>query len=204
MSRPLLPFTPIKTYPQSKFPWWYSNDPGYTGINPCRVMIANGLVLPNCTGWAWGAFAYHANLLTGCELPGDRDAINWYGDTRISYDRGSAPKLGAVICFADGPTSPATAGHVAVVEEIADDGSYIWTSESNYEHWQYPFRYCKRYRSTGWNVKNTDYPDLPREEWYYEDMIFQGFIYAPVDYYTGGGIIPLKGGVKRVRKRIYL
>jgi len=198
----MLPFTPIRALPSNLFPWWISSDPGYPGINPCRVMVnSTGSVIPNCTGWAWGAFAYHAGLMSGCELPGDRNAKDWYTDSRISYNRGETPKLGAVLCMRNTGTG---FGHVAVVEEIAEDGSYIWCSESNYEHWNFPFRYVKRYRDRNWNNNNDDNPeDWPDSEDYLW-MVFQGFIYAPADYYTGGGIIPLKGGVKRVRKRIYL
>lgn len=65
---------------------------------------------------------------------------------------GSEPALGAVACFN---------GHVAIVEEIAADGSFINCSESDYGG--APFTYRTRYRSNNWS-----YPGYAP---------FMGFIY---------------------------
>ena len=103
-------------------PYWYSRNPFYLA----------GYGLPNCTCYAWGRFWEIADI--------DRDYSNrptlstgnaedWFGYTGDGYERGNEPRLGAIICFADGPFSGD--GHVAVVEQINDDGSIV-TSNSAY------------------------------------------------------------------------
>lgn len=82
----------------------------------------NDLGLPNCTCYAWGRFyeltGEYPRLCTG-------NAENWYNYSD-GYNRGSTPKLGAVIVWAKGEVGYEDdgAGHVAVVEEIYEDGSF--------------------------------------------------------------------------------
>ena len=87
------------------------------------------LGLPNCTCYAWGRFY---------ELTGEyprlciHNAEEWY-DWDDGYSRGTTPKLGAVIVWARGVVGDNDdgAGHVAVVEEIYDDGRFL-VSASGY------------------------------------------------------------------------
>lgn len=183
MSNPVRPFFPITSLPNELYPYWIANYGGFTGYN--KGLIRNtttGSVLPNCTGWSYGAFMWHAGL-TSCNLL-DGNAGNWYAYTSDGYERGQEPRLGGVMCF-----SNSGAGHVCIVEEILDPDR-IRCSESDYSG--NDFTYRTRYRINGWNEAGLS------------NLTYQGCIYAPVDYYTGGGMIISKGGAKRVRKRIFL
>ena len=102
---------------------WYSRNPFYQ----------SGYGLPNCTCYAWGRFweigdpsntgANRPHLPTG-------NGNQWWGQV-VGYQKNTTtPKLGSVICF--GGAYP---GHVAIVEEIRDNGNTIVTSNSD---WQAP------------------------------------------------------------------
>ena len=110
-------------------------------------------ILSNCVGYAVGRFNEIIGLSKWAYLttpPNPRDFI-----TRAKSEglqTGAEPQLGAIIVWY---------GHVAVVEEIHDDGS-ITTSESGWGC-KIPFWTQKRSRSGGtWDGKN-----------------FMGFIYQP-------------------------
>lgn len=130
-------------------PYWYSRNPFYLA----------GYGLPNCTCYAWGRFweisdpneeyINRPNLSTG-------DAGQWFAYTQDGYERGQTPKLGAVACFSD---NRGGAGHVAIVEEIANNGDIV-TSNSAYGG-QY-FYLSNLSASNGYNTTN---------------YTFQGFIY---------------------------
>lgn len=106
---------------------WYSNR------NPYE---ATGYGMPNCTAYAWGRFWEIADPLgTGANKPNPNELPGyynggywWYIVDRSVYQTGSTPALGAVICFED--TSGGD-GHVAVVEQINDNGTIV-TSNSAY------------------------------------------------------------------------
>lgn len=91
------------------------------------------------------------------------NAENWYGKND-GYARGKTPKLGAVICWRKGQAGNSSdgAGHVAIVEEIYPDGS-ILISES---HW----------KGVNFQTKKLD------KNYTYGNLIFQGFIYIPIDF----------------------
>lgn len=168
------PFIPITALPTDLNPYWINESHG--GINKCIVIDGDsGSVLANCTGWAYGAFLYHG-ALTSCTLS-TANANEWYTHTTDGYERGIEPQLGAVICYLTGG-----AGHVASVEEIAPDGSYIKCSESNYGGDIFDYR--TRYRSNNWQ--------LPGSE-----ESFQGFIYNP-------SIGPGPGPSGRIKKWLLL
>ena len=122
----------------------------------------------NCTWYAWGRF-------WECGEPPTRptnklgysngyyiDAEDWYG-LNDGYSRGQTPKLGAVICYADGAYSGL--GHVAIVEEIYQDGT-ILLSESGWNGYRWRLRTAD---------PNNQYPYSNTQDRY----IFQGFIYNP-------------------------
>lgn len=135
---------------------WYSRNPFYQG----------GYGLPNCTCYAWGRFweigdpnntgANRPHLPTG-------NGNQWYGQV-VGYQKNSyTPKLGSVVCF--GGASP---GHVAIVEEIRDNGNTIVTSNSD---WNGRFFYMEtlQRRSDG------KFRHPHRSKLY----LSQGFIYNP-------------------------
>ncbi len=132
-------------------PCWYSS-----ALNP--YYPANGL--PNCTCYAYGRWA---ELLgrqpVGLSL---NNAEDWWATT-TGFTRGQTPKLGAIICFADGPYSGL--GHVAVVEQFNSDGTITFSNSA------YNGQYF--YLRTGNASNNYGYESAYR---------LQGFIYLPDDY----------------------
>lgn len=104
---------------QGNFHWYGNGNPFYVG----------GYGLPNCTCYAYGRFWEIGDPNnTGENNPtslSTGDAYEWYNH-QDDYERGQEPQLGAIICF--GGASP---GHVAIVEEIRDNGVII-TSNSAY------------------------------------------------------------------------
>lgn len=96
-----------------------SGEPYYT--SELNTYSQTGYGMPNCVAYAFGRIY---------ELNGEKPKIDrgnagewWFiNKSNDYYEYGSEPKLGAVACWS---------GHVAVVEDIADDGA-ITVSES---HW---------------------------------------------------------------------
>lgn len=113
-------YVPRTTAPTGSEKWWRRPEAG--GVNPC-ININNGVVLPNCVGFAWGRFS--EIIGTPCSLP-TANAGDWWELVR-GYDKGQTPKLGSVIVWG----KAGEAGHVAIVEQINSDGS-ILTSNSAY------------------------------------------------------------------------
>lgn len=139
-----------------KNPYWTTVENG--GYNRC-IPVWSG-VMPNCVGYAYGRFM-EAGKVTSCNLS-THNARLWYGASD-GYERGTTPKLGAVICY-DYPSDPSQAGHVGIVEKINSDGTII-ISESGYQ-------------STSWFFTHTLNPPF----YYYpssRNYKFQGFIYNP-------------------------
>jgi surface antigen len=131
-------------------PYWYANNPFYTA----------GFGLPNCTCYAWGRWY---------EIMGQRPnglsvskAELWWGET-VGYQRGQVPKLGAIICFADGPYTGL--GHVAVVEKISAGGQVTFSNSA----------YTGAYFYTRTGNANNNYG-------YERGYRLQGFLYLPDDY----------------------
>lgn len=124
--------------------------------------------MPNCTCYAYGRFAEIKGEFAA--LP-TRNADKWFDIAKSSFETGQTPRLGAIACWR-GPVGGSYSGHVAVVEEIYENGDFL-TSNSGYTRdpdkmdSQYFFTYyCDKnsgYLGSGW-MKRRDY-------------IFQGFIY---------------------------
>lgn len=136
---------------------WYSNDNPY---------YATGYGMPNCTCYAWGRFWEVGDPLgigehkpNPTELPGYWDGGAWWNRVdRNVYQTGNTPALGAVICFSD---DNGGSGHVAIVEQINNDGTIV-TSNSAYGG---TYFYTQTLSSSN-NYKWSHYT-------------FQGFIYNP-------------------------
>ena len=140
---------------------WYSQNPFYNA----------GYGLANCTCYAWGRFweiAGGSAVLPNGPSLSLSNAEDWFPYTQDGYQRGNVPALGAICCYADGIYSGL--GHVCVVEEIYNDGSFL-VSESA---WQDYF-----FRASHVVAANGDYG--------YGGYTFQGFIYNP---FAGGNDTP--------------
>lgn len=92
---------------------------------------ANGYGLPNCTCYCLGRWAEINNGFLNTSL---RNAKWWWSEmttnpTQFPYTYGSTPALGAIVCYAPHNMQSDWKGHVAIVEEIHEDGS-ITTSNS--------------------------------------------------------------------------
>lgn len=128
--------------------------------------------MPNCTCYAWGRrYELTNNRPDGGSGEGHgkelctSDAGKWY-DYNINlgdkgYPYGQTPKLGAIICW----ERPGAAGHVAVVEEISENGDIV-TSNSGY--------HSSTYFWTETITKSSGY-----SRWGY---VFQGFIYLDTEF----------------------
>lgn len=155
---------PCDHLPSNLNPWWIQTP---AGVSPCILgypMYTDNCTLANCVGWAWGRYQQiHGSI--DSRLP-TINAGGWFNLARSrGMNTGSEPALGAVICFS---------GHVAIVEEIAADGSYIRCSESD---WGGPvFSYRTRYRSQNWQLTGGNR--------------FQGFIYNTYEPGPGPGPEP--------------
>lgn len=130
------------------------------GYNYC-IEINNGDCLPNCVGYAWGRWR---EILGKYHNLSRSNAENWYINVNDGYERGNTPKLGAVICFRKGKVHNGSdgAGHVAIVEEIKDNGVIV-TSNSGYKSKRFWLRELAPPYSMG------------------SGYTFQGFIYLPVE-----------------------
>lgn len=143
--------------------YWYGSNPFYQA----------GYGLPNCTAYAWGRFWEISEQagVTGVPPKLSRgNAGEWYGYTADGYSRSSEPSLGAVICF----SQPGRAGHVAIVEQILDNGDIV-TSNSGYSR-----------SPGGWNDRNYFWTETnPKDTGYKSSWemsggyVFQGFIINP-------------------------
>lgn len=160
-----LPYTPRLSRnsptPMMNNPYWYSGtyNPYYTA----------GFGLPNCTCYAHGRWAEIMNAYPTGLAPNHGNAETWYNDT-TAYQKGTVPKLGAIICFANGPYLGK--GHVAVVEQIDADGT-VHFSNSGYT--RKPSLWNQLYFYTREGKASNNYG-------YERGYNFQGFIYLPDDY----------------------
>lgn len=146
-------FTQRTEAPTTDNAYYYANNPFHQ----------SGYGLPNCTCYAFGRF---------WEIKGgSRPALSWgnaevwWGKTSDGYERGQEPKLGAVICWRKGIAGNSSdgAGHVAIVEQINDDGSII-TSDSGWGASSVFWR-TTRPNDGNWGAGSA--------------YVFQGFIYNP-------------------------
>lgn len=137
-------------------PYWY--DPA---LNPFYPTYG----LPNCTCYAWGRAYEYLGYWPGGLYTGD--AGTWWNNA--TWQHGSTPKLGAILCLAGGPYSGR--GHVAVVEKIYSDGS-ITCSNSAYDRNPATMAQSYFYLRSG-NSGNS---------WGYSEYTLQGFLYSPVDF----------------------
>lgn len=151
-------YTPRTSAPSSGDKRW--TKIGYGGYNAQilgRPSAWSGSVLANCTGYVHGRWMELGGVTSEYDLSNGN--ANTYWGHADGYERGQEPRLGAVLCLGGGGY-----GHVAIVEEIFDNGD-IMVSESNYG--RAVFEYVRRYKSTGYKRSGGSVGG------------FQGFIYHP-------------------------
>ena len=139
--------------------WWYTNG------NP---FYASGYGMPNCTCYAYGRYAEArgawANLPTW-------DAKDWYDDA-TSFSRGSAPALGAVMCWGENGGASAT-GHVAIVEQILGNNDVVISESHSTSSLPY------------FDTQTLTYASGYAHPYLGSSFYLQGFIYN--DWSPGGG-----------------
>lgn len=128
-----MPFTPQLTVPADTDPYFIRKQ--YGGYSPCiqgRPEKFPGSPLANCVGYAWGIAAEreenpncNIGFVGGTTWP--TNAWHWI-DNPNGRQTGLTPQLGAIACWRN---SDWTNGHVASVEQINADGSWV-ASESGY------------------------------------------------------------------------
>ncbi len=130
----------------------------YYDLNPYHQ---SGYGLPNCTCYAYGRWYEMLGKKPKLSL---RNAENWYNHDD-GYKRGQTPKVGAVAVWRRGKVGVESdgAGHVAIVEEVYKDGSFLTSNSA----WGGALFYTKKYPANNYN--NGDY-------------IFLGFIYLPIEF----------------------
>lgn len=164
---------------------WYSRNPFYIA----------GYGLPNCTCYAWGRFWEISDPLgTGENRPTlpTSNGGSWWGDVdRSIYETGQTPRLGAVICFSDDNTGGD--GHVAIVEEIHNDGTIVCSNSA----WGGTYFYLTTLS--------------PNDNYKYSHFTMQGFIYnpsvtptPPTPTITKRGNFPWVLYAKKLRENLYI
>ena len=144
--------------PRLEAPNWNNKlwiNTAYGGYNRCIPIYGGPSVTPNCTGFVHGRFMEIMGA-TSCALS-IGNAGEYWGYTQDGYERGSTPRLGAVICW----RRPGEAGHVAIVEQINADGSIVTSNSA--------------YNSTRFYTQVLQPPNYTWSSLY----ILQGFIYNP-------------------------
>lgn len=140
---------PQTTLPNSGNPFYNTTDIG--GYSWCikGKPTQDGLnVLDNCVGWACGRFNEIIGSMKYPQL--NCNAENFIDRaTSIGLTYQSEPCLGGIMVWYG---KGSLAGHVAVVEQINDDGSVL-TSESGYNH--FAFDNFTRYKGDGnWGLNS--------------------------------------------------
>lgn len=158
-------YTPRTTTPETgDLRFTMSSAGGYVTTDfPGSPQAWAGSVLANCVGYVHGRWMEIGNTNTDYRLS-HGDAKTYYPQAEGIFERGQEPKLGAILCLDGSNISSSNAGHVAIVEEIYENGD-VMVSESNYG--RAVFEYVRRYKSTGYKRAGGTVGG------------FQGFIYHP-------------------------
>jgi len=114
--------------------------------------------MPNCVGYVYGRSLEIANK-SAMDMP-TCNAEDW--NDMSKWEHGTEPKLGAIICYRSGKNwnSSDGCGHVAVVEQVNSDGSFL-ISES------------------GWSSFYFRTKTIPKSKAYGSGLTFECFLYNP-------------------------
>jgi len=150
-------YIPRLTCPQKNNKYYVNSNYNIYAYNYNMFKIGG-----NCTTYCYGRWA---ELLDKNPKLCLNQAENWWR-YKDGYQRGQTPKLGAIVVWAKGNeyTYKDGSGHVAIVEEIKQDGSIV-VSESGYNSYLF--------RTNEYKV-----PDYSKGGTYK----FLGFIYLPIEF----------------------
>lgn len=139
-------FKPRLTKPESGNKYYNLKSYGGYGTSIKGYPLEPGLsCLANCVGYAAARFNEIGNYGQWSYWNYPPNAEDWWARSLTEgLERGQEPKLGAVVVW-EGIGQ--AAGHVAIVEEINEDGSIV-TSESGYGAAQ-PFWTTRRIKGSG-------------------------------------------------------
>lgn len=129
-----------------------------------EINIKNGSTLPNCVGYAGGAFMEQEGRKT-FDVP-TCNAESWIIANK-KYKEGRVAKIGAVIVWAKGKVgvSKDGAGHVGIVCKIYKDGS-IDVAQSAYGGKRfYITHHNKNYKKVGYSFQGFIYPSKDVKEY---------------------------------------
>lgn len=90
------------------------------GFNKAKAQDENGLVIPNDIGYVIGRWMETSNN------PKNKLGLTDMWNKRDGYNRGVAPKVGAIACWANENSQ-----HVGFVEEIKADGAVVFSNSGN-------------------------------------------------------------------------
>lgn len=85
------------------------------------ILVTAGIATPASAAF-WQCAPY-ARQISGIDIRGNADT--WWGQAAGRYERGHAPKVGAVLAFA--ATSRMRVGHVAMVSRVVSDREVLLT-----------------------------------------------------------------------------
>lgn len=85
-------------------------------VRGAALLLAGMMTTPVFGATALQCVPY-ARIVSGVNIRGD--ALTWWDQAADRYDRGHAPRRGAVLAFR--PNGPMTLGHVAVVSRVLDE-----------------------------------------------------------------------------------
>lgn len=134
--------------------WYYEDNPFFNA----------GFGLPNCTCYAWGRRAEILNEAPNLST-GNADTFWGYNERTGAFPSGQTPRLGAIVCWSYTGSHSGDGGHVAVVEQINDDGTIITSNSA----WGGAYFYTQSLREDN-GYEWASYTHL------------QGFIYLPHGY----------------------
>lgn len=87
------------------------------------LVVSCGLMTATAANAQFWQCAPYAREISGIQIHGN--ANTWWGQAAGRYERGAAPKVGAVLSFR--PTSRMRVGHVAMVSQIVSDREVLLT-----------------------------------------------------------------------------
>lgn len=151
-------FTPRLTRPTSGNKFYICQPDGYSRAIKGKPTDSQCNVLANCVGYAFGRFHEIANR-TQMDYFDPVNAENIFANAKAhGMKTGDTPKLGALIVWQKGATLSGSdgAGHVAVVEQINEDGSIVisqsgWNASSPFwtQVLKKPYSYGSAYKLLG-------------------------------------------------------
>lgn len=133
---------------------------GNASTNKVKNRQATYSVLPNCVGYAHGRSLEIMGATEACSEIPTCNAEDWNDVSK--WEHGQSPKLGAIACWRSGKNWDGSdgCGHVAIVEEVYTDGSFL-VSESGWSGFYFRTR------------------KIPANKFYGSGLTFECFLYNP-------------------------